>query len=168
MGLRTRMQAVPANFGNGIRLHPSSHCRRQQLAAEADAEHGLLRIHRLADDLDFGLEVRELPRLVDIHWSAEHDEAVIPANVRLRVGLAAEIHVADAESGRTQQRIEVTERFGGDVLEDEQFRHVRALCFEGRRTGLQRPFWRQCGGALNASCDAASRNLPKVGPPSQG
>ncbi len=60
MGLRTRMQAVPADFGNGIRLHPSSHCRRQQLATEADAEHGLLRLHRLADELDFGLEVREL------------------------------------------------------------------------------------------------------------
>ena len=131
MGLRTRMQAVPADFGNGIRLHPSAHCRRQQLATEADAEHGLLRIHRLADELDLGLEVRELLHLVDVHRTAEHDEAVVPANVRLGLRFAAEIHVADAESRRTQQRIEVAERFGGDVLEDEQFRHVRALCFEG-------------------------------------
>lgn len=137
MGPRTGVQAVPANFGNGIRLYPSPHRCRQQLATEADAQHGLLRVHRLADELDFGLEVRELLHLVDIHRSTEHDEAVIPPNVRLGLRFAAEIHVADADSRRTQQRIEVAERFGGDVLEDEQFRHVRALSSRAWRTGLQ-------------------------------
>ena len=49
--------------------------------------------------------------LVHVHRSAEHHETVVAAHVRLGMRLAAEIHVADAEAGFAEQRVEVAERF---------------------------------------------------------
>jgi hypothetical protein len=47
------------------------------------------------------------------------------------VGLAAEVHISDADAGRAQQRIKVTERLGSDVLEDEDLAHGGAWCGAG-------------------------------------
>ena len=64
-------------------------------------------------------------RLVfDVHRSAEHDQPAIAVDVGLRVRLAVEIDEADAMATPADQRIKRAERFGGDVLEDENAGHA--------------------------------------------
>jgi hypothetical protein len=62
--------------------------------------------------------------VADVHRPAEHDQAVVAARVGLGPRVATEIHVADAATAVAEQAIEVAERLGGDVLEDEQFAHL--------------------------------------------
>src|SRR3954465_7767808 len=72
--------------------------------------------------------MRKAIRLVHVHRTAENDQAVVAAHVRLQPGLAREVDVADAEAMATQQRIEQSQRLSRGVLEDEQLAHGRAWC----------------------------------------
>jgi hypothetical protein len=121
------MQPVPADFRHRVRLHLATHRCSQQLTPETDSKHRLTGEHRFADDLQFRRQVRMLRDLVDVHRAAEHDKPVVATVIGLRAGLAAEVHITNAAAGRTQQRVEVAQRFGGHVLEDEQFAHAASL-----------------------------------------
>jgi hypothetical protein len=69
--------------------------------------------------------MRALAALGDVHRTAEHDEAAIAIELRSRVGLALEVDELDAMATPPDQAIERAERFGGDVLEDEDAGHAR-------------------------------------------
>ena len=71
--------------------------------------------------------------LVDVHRPAQNDDAVVTPRVRLGVRFAAEVHVADAEAAIAQQRVEMTQRLGSDVLQDEDLAHEG---FGGRGRGI--------------------------------
>ena len=111
-----RVQPVPADLRHRVGMHVRAHRGGQQLRAEADAEHGLVRVHGLADHRHLGEQVGVQLGLVDVHRSAEHDDAVVTPRVRFGLRLAAEVDVADTEAAVAQQRIEVSEGLGGDVL----------------------------------------------------
>jgi hypothetical protein len=63
--------------------------------------------------------VRVASVLIAVHRPAEYDQTVVPGDIRAGIGLTAEIDVADTETGRPQQRVEVAEYFVGHVLKDQ-------------------------------------------------
>ncbi len=67
--------------------------------------------------------MRELLYLIDVHRPAEHDEAVVAADVGPLIGLTRKIDVTDAEPRAAEHRVEHAQRFTGGVLEDEEFAH---------------------------------------------
>jgi hypothetical protein len=62
--------------------------------------------------------------LVAVHRAAEYDQAVVAAEIRYRIGLSAEVLVADAKAGIPQQRVEGAEYFVRDVLKNKQAMHM--------------------------------------------
>ena len=74
---------------------------------------------------------------------------------------ATEIDITNPEAGPAQQRVEVTQRLGGDVLEDEQLAHAplsqAPLRFITVRLG---PFWRHRAGHALRRCYAELREIP--------
>src|SRR5690606_33560215 len=72
-------------------------------------------------------------RLVDVHRSAEHDQAVVAANVRYGVRLAREVDVAHAKARPAQERIERPERLAGGLRNDEQVAHISTGVGPGAR-----------------------------------
>ncbi len=96
---------------------------RKQLRAEADAQHRLVLLQRDLDREQFGFQVRMEMLLVHVHWTAEHDQALVAVDVRLCVRIALEIVEADAVPAGADARMQSAERFGRDVLEDHQAGH---------------------------------------------
>ncbi len=100
--------------------------------------------------------MREAIRLVHVHRAAEHDQAVVAADIGLQLGLAGEIDVANAKAVTAQQRVEQPQRFAGGVLEDEQLAHradsissrIRDVCAGAihflRRCVYRLPHQRRC------------------------
>jgi len=165
--MRSRVEPVPADLGHGVGPYVAAHGLGEQLAPETDAEHGFVRRHGFADRVQLGPQVREPVGLVDVHRAAQHYESVVATDVRLRGRFAAEVDVTDAEAGRPEQRIEVAERLGGDVLENEQLGHDRVEEWGGPHRGpwMTQAFWCQSSLSLNSSCSSCSmsghdRSLP--------
>jgi methyl coenzyme M reductase subunit C len=93
------------------------------LRAQANAEHRFAGGDGLANRGHFHGEVRVMVYLVAVHRAAEHDQAVIAAEVGYGIRLAAEVLVADAKAGIAQQGVERAEYFVRNVLEDKQAMH---------------------------------------------
>ena len=127
MRVRVRVQPVPPDLRHRVRLHLPAHCRRQQLAAQADSKHWLAGEHRFADQRHFGAQVWKRTNLVDVHRATEHDEPVVPADIGLRAGIAFEVDVLDPAARLPQQRVEVAERFRRNVLENEKLGQLVCL-----------------------------------------
>ena len=104
-------------------LHGRAEHVREQLRAEADAEHGLALLERALDREQLRLQVRPPVLILDVHRSAEHDEPAIAVDVRLRVRVALEIVEANPVAARADQRVERAERLDGDVLENQDAGH---------------------------------------------
>src|SRR6185295_5996694 len=73
----------------------------------------------------------EAIRLVDVHGAAEHDEAVVTADVGPLIRLAREVDVTNAEAGAPEHRVEDAQWFAGGVLKDEQLAHEWAQIVPG-------------------------------------
>ena len=114
---------IPADLAHVVRPHVRAQRGGQQLRAQADAEDGNVALQRFLDGGDLGGQMRKVIRLVHVHRAAEHDEAVVAADVRLLLRLAREIDVADAEAVPAQHGVEQSEGFAGGVLEDEELAH---------------------------------------------
>ena len=128
------LQAMPADLGAFHAMDRRAQHVRQQLRAEADAEHRLALREHAFDREQFGAQVRAVDAVLDVHRSAEHDQPAIAVDVGLRFGIALEVGEADAVAATADQRIERAERLGGDVLEDEQARHaIRRRCVSADR-----------------------------------
>ena len=68
-------------------------------------------------------------RLIDVHRAAQHDEAVVAADVGPLIRLARKVDVTNAEAGAPEHRVEHAQRFAGGVLKDEELAHaVGANC----------------------------------------
>src|SRR5687768_16454947 len=117
------LEVVPADLRRVVAAHVRPEDVRQQLGAEADPEHRLVLLQRRFDHAQLGPQVRALRVVADVHRPAEHDESAVAVDRRPGVRVALEIHEADAMAAAPDQRIERSERFGGDVLEDEQAGH---------------------------------------------
>jgi hypothetical protein len=79
VGRRSRAQVdlAPADLRRAGAVHRGAGGARQQLGAQADAEHRLPAAQRLRQQLDLGAQVGVPAGLVDVHPSAEHDERVV-------------------------------------------------------------------------------------------
>src|SRR4030095_16065421 len=119
-------EIAPADLLLGAARHLRAESTGNELTAEADAEHRESGGDGLADQLDLGREMGMAFRLVDVHRPAEHDETAVACEARARVGIAAEVHVADAEAVAAKERIEGAEDLVRHVLEDEQTAHEHA------------------------------------------
>lgn len=93
------------------------------MRAQADPEDRFVEPDGFRNDRSFSAQVR-MPRcLVNVHRSAEYDEAIVLAYVGLGARFATEVDVANSNPCATQQRIEVTEWLRRDVLENEDPAH---------------------------------------------
>ena len=107
---------------------------RDQLRAEADAEHRHAARVRRRDHLALALERRVAVGAVRVDDAAEHDQPVELA--RGRLGLRERLPRRRADAERRQRRLERGERGVEVVLDDEHGRiRVHALIFAHRRAG---------------------------------
>jgi len=58
--------------------------------------------------------------ILDVHWAAEHDQAVVAIHVWQGVGLALEIVETYAMTATADSRMQRAQRLGGNVLEDHE------------------------------------------------
>jgi hypothetical protein len=58
-------------------------------------------------------------KIIDIHWTAQHHEAVIPGDLGLRMGMPPKVRIADAKPTLPQQRMQGPEDFERDVLKND-------------------------------------------------
>ena len=108
-----------------VPAHRRTEHMRQQLRAEADAQHGLVLAQGSFDGLSSVRQVRVPVLVFHVHRSAEHDQPAIAVDIRLRIRVALEIVEADAVPARADPRIERAQRLGGNVLENHQSGHAR-------------------------------------------
>src|SRR5262245_40855575 len=99
------LEVVPTDLGVSMALHGRAEHMREQLSAEADAEHGLALRERALDRFELRLQVRPAVLILDVHGPAEHDEAAIAIDVRLGVGVALEVMKANPMAARANQRV---------------------------------------------------------------
>ena len=118
----------------------TTHGGRKQLAAKADSQHRLTREHGFADQRHFRPQVWELVGLVDVHRSAEHDEAVISANVGLCFRVAIEVHIFDSASRIPQQWIQMAEGLRRNVLKYQDLAQGLRLTMTAATSRPLRPF----------------------------
>jgi hypothetical protein len=67
---------------------------RQQLGAEADAQHRLPALQGRLDAAQLGAQVRALGLLLDVHRAAQHDQAVIALDRGRGLGITLEVDEA--------------------------------------------------------------------------
>ena len=118
-----RLDIVPAHFPGFHRAHARAQGVRQQLGAQADAEHGDFSLQGPLDTAHFHLQVRVAVALVGHLRPAEHDQRVVLFDIRVDVRVAVEIHVADAVSAGAQHGVERAQWLRRDVLKDQYFSH---------------------------------------------
>ena len=114
------LHVVPADFLDRVGPHVGTERTCQQLRAQANAEHRFAGGDRLTNRGHFHGKVRVMVYLVAVHRAAEHDQAMIAAEVGYGIRLAAEVLVTNAKAGIAQQGVERAEYFVRDVLEYKQ------------------------------------------------
>jgi hypothetical protein len=100
---------------------------RQQLRAQADAEHRLALFEHAFDGAHLVGQVRASRVVFDVHRATEDDQPAIAVHVELGVRMPLEVLEADPVATPTDQRVERTQRFGGDMLKDEEARHAATM-----------------------------------------
>ena len=116
-----RLDIVPPDFLHAILRHGGSERFRDQLGPETDPQDRDVTLDRLLNHDRFVIEMGMSVPFIDIHRSAEDDEAVVPLESRLRVRVASEIDVTDPEARFFEEGIEGAQRFVGHVLANEDF-----------------------------------------------
>ena len=133
------LQRVPADFRNLVSTHRRAQHMRQQLRAQADPEDRLALFEHAFDGDHLVAQVRALRMVFHVHRPTQHDQAAVAVDVELGVRMALEILEADPVPALADQRIERAQRFGGDVLEDEEARHAvddgKGRCLIANRDG---------------------------------
>jgi hypothetical protein len=118
-----RLDGVPADFRRDAAQRPGTEATRDELGAEADAEHGHPELDGRMNRIAFDGEMRIAVGLIRRMRSTENDEAMVTAERRPCLGLPVEIHVPDAKARGAKLLIEGAERLVGYVLKNEQLAH---------------------------------------------
>src|SRR5690606_1256700 len=116
------LQVIPADLVLRMPAHRCAEHMRQQLRAEADAQHRLALAQCRFDGLQFSGQVWITFLLIHIHRATQHDQPAIAIDAGLRIRIALEIVEADAVSARADARIERAQRFSGHMLAHPQTR----------------------------------------------
>src|SRR5690606_32032947 len=120
-----REQLIPADLVLLVTAHRRAEHVCEQLCAETDAEHRLLLAQRLLDRPELGLQMRQAMLVLDVHRSAEHDQAAIAFEARVRFRLTMEVVEAHAVTAGADQPVEHAERLGRDMLKHQNPWHRR-------------------------------------------
>ncbi len=88
LGLRRQRHPVPAEFGGAADLVLAAKGTRNQLAAEADAEHRAVLVGEIARQVEQAGEIRAILVVERVLAAAEHHHGIVPGRVvRQRVAL---------------------------------------------------------------------------------
>src|SRR6185503_10653701 len=121
----------PTHLGLAVALHGRAEHVREQLRAEANAEHRLALLERALDYAELRLQVRPPVLIFDVHGTAEDDEAAIAVDLGLRVRVSLEVVEANSMPARANQCVQRSERLDGDVLENQKARHELIVASSG-------------------------------------
>ena len=115
---------MPANFFLRSGAHRCSKSVRQQLTAQADAEHGDVCPQRLFDERHFLLQMRTPVDVAHAHGAAHYDEPIGVERLRHRI-IAKDAYGVMRTAVRIKRVSDAAWRFRGYVLQDEYVSSVR-------------------------------------------
>ena len=114
---------IPADFFLAVGFNLGAKGARDELRTEADAEDRDTALHRIVDQAHLGNEVRMIRHVVDAHRPPEDDEPVVAIEAGLRIRMAAEVDVTDADAGSFQQRVQGAQDLERNVLANKDLGH---------------------------------------------